>query len=468
MTNENFSELIYFLYGLSFYTMGICAWLQGNQKASAFTFVRSFKYLSYFGIIHGTVEWLLMVMYMGFFDEYRTLFWQFIVGLNIISFLFLWYFGIELYNNGTVKRRLDKKLPFITLLIWALIVVVVVVFKALDWPMTIRHENLISRYLIGFPASITASVSLYKTSKHYIFSRVKSVNIQMLTMSGAFLLYGVFAGLIDLNLDFFPARLLNKDIWLRATGIQVEIIRAGLAMIITAMFLQIIPLFKRENEIRLAHLKENHLMSTERKRLSRALHDGVLQDLFVAGIELNGLKEDHQLRDEVASVIESASTRINESMVRIREFIAEVASGDFEISDLIIRIRQISDRLSQNFGMTIKVVDKVGDVSFGFLSQEAINNLFYMVQEGIMNALKHSGTGQIEVYFTATVDWIKIEVVDYGKGFDSVAVASKDKLGLKSLYERAEATKSDIQIKSSSIGTRLSITTPWEAENAAR
>lgn len=465
MTNDNFSELIYFLYGLSFYTMGICAWLQGNQKASAFTFVRSFKYLSYFGIVHGTVEWLLMVLYMGFFPEYRALFWQFIVGLNIMSFLFLWYFGIELYNSGTVKKRIDKRLPFMALLVWAIIMVVVVVYKSLDWPMTIRHENLISRYLIGFPASITASIALFNASKHYIFRRVKSVNVQMLTMSGAFFIYAVFAGLIDLNLDFFPAKFLNRDLWLEATGVQVEIIRAGLAMIITAMFLQIIPLFKRENEIRLAHLKENHLMSTERKRLSRALHDGVLQDLFVAGIELNGLKEDYQLKDEVASVVTSASVRINEAMVRIREFISEVAAGDFEISDLIIRIRQISDRLSQNFEISIKVVDTIADVSYGFLSQEAINNLFYMIQEGVMNALKHSGTKQIDICFATTVDWIRIEVVDYGCGFDITSEMPNEKLGLKSLYERAEATKSSINVKSSAKGTRITITTPWEVEN---
>ena len=72
MGNNNFSELVYFLYGLSFYTMGICAWLLGSQKASAFTFVRSFKYLSYFGIIHGITEWMLMVLYMDFFPEHRT------------------------------------------------------------------------------------------------------------------------------------------------------------------------------------------------------------------------------------------------------------------------------------------------------------------------------------------------------------------------------------------------------------
>lgn len=468
MLNAYFSELIYFLYGLSFYTMGICAWIQGSQKSSAFNFVRSFKYLSYFGIVHGIVEWLLMLLYMDFFPDQRTLYWQFIVALNIISFIFLWFFGIDLYNSGVKTRKIDKRIPFVALLIWAGIVLIFVSTRTLDWPMTIRYESLISRYLIGFPASITAALALFKTSKNYVFRRVKSVNFQMLTMAVAFLLYGVFAGIIDLNLDLFPARVINKEWFFQLTGMPVEIIRAGLAIIITAMFLQIIPLFKRENELRLAHLKENHMMSTERKRLSRALHDGMLQDLFVAGIELEGLKEDFLLEENVAKKIESASDRINESMNRIRAFISEVSSDDFEISDLIIRIRQIVDRLSQNFGIQIKVMDKIEDVSFGFLSQESINNLFYMIQESVMNAIKHSNAEQIDVMFNATVDWFKIEVVDHGRGFDITAVNTKDKYGLKSLYERAEATNSQIQILSGSNGTVISIVTPWEVENESK
>lgn len=465
MGNNNFSELVYFLYGLSFYTMGICAWLLGSQKASAFTFVRSFKYLSYFGIIHGITEWMLMVLYMDFFPEHRTLYWQFITLLNILSFLFLWFFGIDLSNLSVEKLKLSKRLPFYALTIWLFIMILIVLFSGFDLPMTIRHESLISRYLIGFPASLTAAYALYKTSKQYIFKRIKSVNLQMLIMSGAFFLYGIFSGLIDLNLDFYPAKIINKEIFYTFTGVPVEIIRASLALIITAMFIQIIPIFKYENDIHLAHLKENQMINAERKRLSRTLHDGVLQELFVTGLELDGIKEDFSIDPKVIEIIDDSSIRIKESMVKIRQFISEVSHGDFEISDLILRLRNISESLSAKFETAIHIVDTIEDTSFGFLNQSTINNLFYIIQECIINALKHSGTDKIDVEFSATVDWIKIEIMDYGHGFDITHVDTTGQFGLKSIYERGELINSKILVNSTHKGTTVTITMPWEEEN---
>lgn len=468
MINDNFSELVYFLYGLSFYTMGICAWLLGSQKTSAFTFVRSFKYLSYFGIAHGITEWMLMVLYMDFLPEYRALYWQLITILNILSFIFLWYFGIELTNISSETQRLNKRLPLYALLLWAIIMILVVLFNNFDWPMTIRYESLISRYIIGFPASLTAAYALYKTSKLYIFHRVKSVNLQMLVMSGAFLFYGIFSGLVDLNLGFFPASIINKELLFQLTGLPVEIIRAGLALIITAMFIQIIPIFKYESEIRLSHLKENQMINAERKRLSRALHDGVLQDLFVTGLELEGTKDDFILDPKMIEIIDNASMRINDSMLKIRQFISEVSHGDFEVSDLIIKIQHISDNLSLKFGVDILVTDSIEEPLFGFVNHETLNHLFYMIQEGIINALKHSKAHKIDVLFYTSVDWIKVEISDNGNGFDITQVDSNTQFGLKSLYERAELTNSRISINSDSKGTQITITTPWEVENEAR
>lgn len=460
--SDNFSELVYFIYGLSFYTMGICAWMQGAQINASLPFVHSFKYLSYFGIIHGIVEWLLMILYMGFFEEQKTLYWQSITVLNIISFIFLWYFGLELINMHRPKYQISKRLPLYVCAIFGAIIISINLNISLTWPDLIKYESLLSRYLIGFPASMTAAIGLFLTSKSYHFQRIKTIKPQLLLMGFAFVLYGIFAGIIDLNLNFFPSNILNKTNFHIYIGFPIEIGRAFLAMLITVMFLQIIPKIKQESELRFMHLRETSMLSSERKRLSRALHDDVLQALFVTGMELSDVLEDSNSIIMAKEVIKKSVDHINDSMVKIRDFMGDVSNEVYEMSDLLIKVKQLTATFSVKFNTEFIIIDHVGSDIYGTLSHEHMNHLFYMIQEGVLNAVKHSGCKQVKLVFSANFEQVKIEIKDDGTGFDITQLKGNHHYGLKSMYERSELVNGQIQIKSNSNGTYLAIMVPWE------
>lgn len=460
--SDNFSELVYFIYGLSFYTMGICAWMQGAQKNTTLPFVQSFKYLSYFGIIHGIVEWLLMILYMGFFEDQRALYWQSITVLNIISFIFLWYFGLELINLTRSKRQVSKHVPIYMCGIYVLVMVGLAVRLSLTWPELIKHQSLISRYLIGFPASITAAIGLFLTSRNFHFQRIKAVKPQLIFMGFAFVLYGFLAGIIDLNLNFFPSNFLNKANFHALMGFPIEIGRAFLAMVITVMFLQIIPKIKQEAELRFMHLRETSMLSAERKRLSRTLHDDVLQALFVAGMDLNDVLEDAVSLKMAKEAIQKSVDHINDSMIKIRDFMGDVTNVDYEIADVLIKVKQLTATLTEKFNTDIIINDHVGNDIYGNLSYEHMNHLFYMIQEGLLNAVKHSACKQVQLIFSANLEHVKIEIMDNGTGFDITQINSSKRYGLKSMYERAELINGRIEIKSNMNGTLLSIFIPWE------
>lgn len=172
---ENFSVFIYFIYGLSFYTMGICAWIQKSNKHSGLPLVRSIRYLGYFGIIHGTVEWLIMILLLNIFSDDNKYLGDTIVILNALSFVFLWIFGISLFQNNSKKIKLSWKLPITIFAIWFLYITVLMMSDNIDFIIRLELEKITLRYFIGLPGAMITAFALFKSSKAFSFSKLKGI-----------------------------------------------------------------------------------------------------------------------------------------------------------------------------------------------------------------------------------------------------------------------------------------------------
>ena len=74
------------------------------------------------------------------------------------------------------------------------------------------------------------------------------------------------------------------------------------------------------------------------------------------------------------------------------------------------------------------------------LGRQAERNVFRIGQEALTNALKHAGSGRVEMVLSFAPDRIELRVRDHGRGFDPDAAASRahDGFGLTSMRERAE------------------------------
>jgi len=87
--------------------------------------------------------------------------------------------------------------------------------------------------------------------------------------------------------------------------------------------------------------------------------------------------------------------------------------------------------------------------------------LYRIAQEGLRNAIKHSGAQQAEVVLSRTADAISLWIVDHGRGFDPRQVQGKSGLGLVSMRERVRYLGGEIAIDSQlSGGTRLHVRVP--------
>ena len=101
--------------------------------------------------------------------------------------------------------------------------------------------------------------------------------------------------------------------------------------------------------------------------------------------------------------------------------------------------------------------------------------LFQSVRELLLNSAKHAGTGQATLRVTRANQVLRIEVQDYGKGFDPVATAGmastamSSKFGLFSIRERMKALDGTFDLESTlGGGTTTILTLPMDKPEKER
>jgi signal transduction histidine kinase len=87
--------------------------------------------------------------------------------------------------------------------------------------------------------------------------------------------------------------------------------------------------------------------------------------------------------------------------------------------------------------------------------------------EALINAQRHSGASLVKVTISSADGFIKLEIVDNGRGFicqsdDLYPFVSKGKLGLVSMKERTEMAGGTFLINSTPAGTAISVSIPLD------
>jgi signal transduction histidine kinase len=96
--------------------------------------------------------------------------------------------------------------------------------------------------------------------------------------------------------------------------------------------------------------------------------------------------------------------------------------------------------------------------------QEISICLFRVMQEGLQNALKHSGVRFFEVRLHRSPAEIHLTVRDSGVGFDPELAKDTQGLGLISMQERVRLVKGTISITSGlGSGTEIDVRVPLSA-----
>ncbi len=220
-------------------------------------------------------------------------------------------------------------------------------------------------------------------------------------------------------------------------------------------------------QIRIRQLRRQFaLVLSERVRLSRELHDTLLQSLVGVALEF----------DAVSKALESSPTTARERVIKIREqveeYIREARRSIWSLRSPALETGDIIDALRDSAARALAG----HDIAFTFeehgerrrLSSNVEHQLLRIGQEAMLNAVRHSGATAIAMRLRFAPGTVSLTVSDNGQGFDAARVAegTTDHYGLTTMRERAQQAGGRLTITSTPPrGTTVEAVVPTRSES---
>ncbi len=204
---------------------------------------------------------------------------------------------------------------------------------------------------------------------------------------------------------------------------------------------------------RLRELAERLAASEEedRWRISRYIHDTVIQNLSLSSIKLGGLRnslEKAGMSDEL-SKLNTTRTLIEKAAAECRSVMSDLTPALLYDLGLIPALRELADKVYAQHNVHIHLDEGGENIP---MNAPLRGLLFQSIRELVMNALKHSGESDMRISVEQLDSQIVVQVQDKGKGFDPTNLnrrrEGKGGFGLFSVRERVEGLGGRLEIES--------------------
>jgi two-component system NarL family sensor kinase len=200
---------------------------------------------------------------------------------------------------------------------------------------------------------------------------------------------------------------------------------------------------------------------SERRRIARVLHDGVVQELAGVSYSLAAAADRSEGEGDAAlgNVLRNAAAHTRESMRELRSLLVEIYPASLHQAGLEAALRDLLAPLERQGLETRLVVER--DLG---LSDSAEAQLFRAAQEALRNVLLHAGARHVEVRVARDGELAKLVVSDDGRGFSPAALSRRREeghLGLRLLADLAAEAGGRLEVDSKpDHGTRVTMEVP--------
>lgn len=202
-----------------------------------------------------------------------------------------------------------------------------------------------------------------------------------------------------------------------------------------------------------------HYTLQERERLARDLHDGVVQDIAYANMQMKMLLEDATPAQQPdLSVLARLSQVLDESYVELRQALYDLTFRLKEDLPSYIRnyLQEYETRTGLKSHFTILGQPLAVDV-------EISSQVAKVLQEALTNIRKHARAESIQVFlaYHPQGQSLQLKVRDDGQGFDPEQQSLAGHYGLRSMQARCELLGGSLVIDSSiGAGTTVYVDVP--------
>ncbi len=204
---------------------------------------------------------------------------------------------------------------------------------------------------------------------------------------------------------------------------------------------------------------EQAAATAERTRLSRDLHDSVTQLLYSlsllaeAGREKAARGELNRVREHLIEIGETTQQALKEMRLLVHELRPPV----LEREGLVVALNRRLDAVERRVGIEAHLLAE----NWRQVSAPAEEELYYIAQETLNNALKHAAATTVTVQLRRIDGRAELEISNNGRSFDPVLAREGGGLGLTSMLERTEKLGGQLSITSApDQGTRVTVLVP--------
>jgi PAS domain S-box-containing protein len=211
---------------------------------------------------------------------------------------------------------------------------------------------------------------------------------------------------------------------------------------------------RRAEQARLGEAQQRLAMIGDRERISRDLHDTVIQRLYGAGLRLQASLGGDEPRLRAAA--EHVIGEIDDTISEIRTVIFDLRHDEVVVGGFRGRIESVVDEQRGSSGAQI-VLHVVGTLDVQ-PERSVADAAVAVVRESLSNASRHAAATSVVVDLEVGVDgMLRVVVADDGVGFDEERTPPGN--GLRNLAARAHELGGRCGV-SSGLGTGTTVT--WE------
>jgi signal transduction histidine kinase len=205
----------------------------------------------------------------------------------------------------------------------------------------------------------------------------------------------------------------------------------------------------------------------ERRRIARELHDSTAQLLAALSINLRRLQDSALGADRQKQVLAEARELADACSREIRTVTYLLHPPLLDEVGLESALYAYVQGFRQRTGIDVEI--RIPP-DFGRLSPEMEAAFFRIVQEGLANVHKHSGSPSAVVRLERDSREVQLVVQDSGHGLPEALSGTQERfarfgVGIMGMRERAEQLGGRLELASKDIGTKLTVTLPLAQSN---
>ena len=195
----------------------------------------------------------------------------------------------------------------------------------------------------------------------------------------------------------------------------------------------------------------------ERERISRDLHDSVIQAIYAQTLALDDVPEIAAGDpDEASRRVDEAIDALHAVIRDIRNFIFGLRPVLLESGDLGEGLERLATELRRSGGVAVAVSVEDGPGHLARLPIETVAELLAIVREALSNVARHAGATNCRVLLASEPDRLRLEVLDDGRGFDPSRRGEGGHHGLANMRSRGESLGATFEVDSApGRGTRI-------------